>query len=71
MWKVKLDEGVWLTESGTTTIEDEAWLLPDVPSVQAKLEKVRRFLPYPNAMVVAEFDTLPINDIQSGKILGN
>ena len=59
MWKVKLDEGVWLTESGTTTIEDEAWLLPDIPSVQAKLDKVRRFMPYPNAMVVAEFDDCP------------
>ena len=59
MWKVKLDEGVWLTESGTTTIEDEAWLLPDIPSVQANLEKVHRFLPYPNATIVAEFDDSP------------
>ena len=59
MWKVKLDEGVWLTKSGTATIEDEAWLLPDIPSVQEKLEKVRRFLPYPKAIVVAEFDDCP------------
>ena len=31
-----------------------AWLLPDMPSVQAQLKKVRRFMPYPNAMVVFE-----------------
>jgi len=37
MWKVKLDEGVWLAEgySATTTKEDDAWLLPGIPSVQA------------------------------------
>ena len=57
MWKVKLDEGVWLAkDSATTTNEEEAWLLPDMPSVQAQLIKVRRFMPYPNAMVVAEFN---------------
>ena len=57
MWKVKLDEGVWLVEgySATTTKEDDAWLLPDIPSVQAQLKKVRRLAPYPNAIVVAEF----------------
>ena len=54
MWKVKLDEGVWLANGATTTKEDEAWLLPDMPSVQAQLKKVRRFMPYPNAMVVFE-----------------
>ncbi len=55
MWKVKLDEGVCLAEDGTTAIEEEAWLLPDMPSVQMQLKKVRRCMPYPNAMVVAEF----------------
>jgi hypothetical protein len=56
MWKVKLDEGVWLAkDSATTTNEEEAWLLPDMPSVQVQLKKVRRCLPYPNAMVIAEF----------------
>jgi len=34
-------------------------LLPDIPSVQAQLIKVRRFMPYPNAMVVAEFEDCP------------
>lgn len=56
MWKVKLDDGVWLAkESATTTKESEAWLLPDIPSVQAQLKKVRRYMQYPNAIVVAEF----------------
>ena len=56
MWKVKLDDGVWLAkDTATTTNEEEALLLPDIPSVQAQLKKVRRFKPYPNAIVVAEF----------------
>ena len=59
MWKVKLDEGVWLADgigdSATTTSEAEAWLLPDMPSVQAQIKKVCRLKPYPNAIVVAEF----------------
>ena len=56
MWKVKLDEGVWLAkDSATTTNEKEAWLLPDMPAVQVQLKKARRYMPYPNAMVVAEF----------------
>ena len=55
MWKVKLDDGVWLAEDGTTAKEEDALLLPDMPSVQEQLKKVRRFTPYPNAMVVAEF----------------
>ena len=54
MWKVKLDDGLWLAEDGTTAIEEEAWLLPDMPSVQVQLKKVRRFTPYPNAIVVFE-----------------
>ena len=58
MWKVKLDEGVWLAEgySATTTKEDDAWLLPDIPSVQAQLKKIRRHRPYKDAMVIAEFN---------------
>jgi hypothetical protein len=57
MWKVKLDEGLWLAEGNqeTTTNEAEAWLFPDMPSVQQQLKKVRRFTSYPNAMVIAEF----------------
>ena len=57
MWKIKLDDGLWLAkDSKTTTKESEAWLLPDIPSVQAQLKKVRRLAPYPNAMVIAEFN---------------
>ena len=56
MWKVKLDDGVWLAEGTVTTIEEQAWLLPDIPSVQAQLKRVRRLAPYPNAMVTAEFN---------------
>ena len=56
MWKVKLDEDVWLAKgAATTTNEAEAWLLPDMPTVQVQLKKMRRFMPYPNAIVVAEF----------------
>ena len=57
MWKIKLDDDLWLAkDSATTTKESEAWLLPDIPSVQAQLKKVRRFKPCPNAMAVAEFN---------------
>ena len=55
MWKVKLDDGVWLADGpATTTTEENAWLLPDVRTVQAQLKKVRRFTPYPNTIVVFE-----------------
>ena len=54
MWKVKLDDGVWLAEGTTTTTEEDARLFPDMPSVQEQLKKVRRFAPYPNAIVVFE-----------------
>ena len=54
MWKVKLDDGVWLAEDGTTAKEENALLFPDMPSVQAQLKKVRRFTPYPNAIVIFE-----------------
>ncbi|MDX2487226.1 MAG: hypothetical protein QNL03_07010 [Gammaproteobacteria bacterium] len=53
MWKVKLDDSVWLAkDSATTPNEDEAWLFPDMPSVQEQLKKIRRFIPYNEAMVV-------------------
>ena len=72
MWKIKLDDTFWLgLNSEATKSEKQALLLPDMPSVQAQLIKVRRFMPYPKAMVVSAFDASPINDIQSGKILGN
>ncbi len=59
MWKIKLDDTLWLAaKSEATTSENQALLLPDIPSVQAQLVKVRRFMPYPNAMVIAAFDTL-------------
>ena len=44
----------WLKIQLLPTNEDEAWLLPDMPSVQVQLKKVRRFTPYPNAIVVFE-----------------
>ncbi|MBG7609321.1 MAG: hypothetical protein IZT55_00505 [Anaerolineae bacterium] len=57
MWKIKLDDTFWLGQnSEATTTEKQALLLPDMPSVQAQLMKVRRFMPYPNAMVVAAFE---------------
>ena len=52
MWKVKLDDKVWLAKTGTTTNELDAWLLPGMPSVQDQLKKVRLFMPYKEAMVV-------------------
>ena len=56
MWKIKLDDTLWLGKnSESTTCESQALLLPDIPSVQAQLIKVRRFMPYPNAVVIAEF----------------
>ena len=63
MWKVKLDDKVWLADgsgdAATTTKEEDAWLLPDMPSVHEQLKKVRRFMPYKEAMVVAEFEDCP------------
>ena len=57
MWEIKLDDDLWLAKDlEATTKESEAWLLPDMPSVQAQLKKVRRLAPYPNAMVIAEFN---------------
>ena len=54
MWKVKLDDGVWLADGAVTTTEEDARLFPDMPSVQEQLKKVRRFTPYPNAIVIFE-----------------
>ena len=60
MWKVKLDDNLWLadgiSEQSTTTNEAYAWLLPDIPTVQEQLEKACRFKHYPKAMVIAEFN---------------
>ena len=62
MWKLKLDDNVWLAEgssdSVTTTDEKKAWLIPTIQAVQEKLKKMRRFKPYPKAMVVAEFNQM-------------
>ena len=62
MWKVKLDDDLWLAkgEHGqvTTSKESDAWILPDMPSVQEQLKKARRSRPYPHAMVIASFDDL-------------
>ena len=67
MWKVKLDDDVWLAkDSATTPNENEAWLFPDMPSVQEQLKKVRRFMPYPNAMVVFDDDQAHQNRTPSG-----
>ena len=52
MWKVKLDDKVWLAEAGATTNESDARQFPDMPSVQDQLKKVRLFMPYKEAMVV-------------------
>ena len=54
MWKVKPGDGVWLADCATTTTEEKASLFPDMPSVQAQLNRVRRFTPYPNAVVTFE-----------------
>ena len=55
MWKIKLDDDLWLgRNSEATRSENLAWMLPDMPSVQAQLIKVRRFMPYPNAIVIFE-----------------
>ena len=53
MWKIKLDDTLWLGKnSEATTSENQALLLPDMTTVQAQLIKVRRFMPYPKAMVI-------------------
>ena len=59
MWKVKLDDNLWLAKGAVTTKEEaEAWLLPDMPAVQKQLKKIRRHRPYKDAMVIAEFNSL-------------
>ena len=59
MWKVKLDDDLWLAKGAVTTkVEAEAWLLPDMPAVQEQLKKIRRHRPYKDAMVIAEFNSL-------------
>jgi len=67
MWKIKLDETFWLAKhSEATRSENQAWLLPDMTSVQAQLIKVRRFMPYPNAMVIFDDDQAHQNHNPSG-----
>ena len=63
MWKIKLDETLWLARnSEATRSENQALLLPDMPSVQAQLIKVRRSMPYPNAVVILDDgQTYPAN----------
>ena len=56
MWKIKLDDNLWLAkDSETTDNENQAWLFLNIPAAQDQLKKARRFMPYPNAMVIAEF----------------
>ena len=57
MWKVKLDDDLWLADGEVTATEDKARLFSDMPSVQAQLKKVRRFTVYPNAVVIFEDKT--------------
>ena len=53
MWKIKLDDTLWLAKnSEANTCENQALLLPDMQSVQAQLLKIRLFMPYKEAMVV-------------------
>ena len=56
MWKIKLDDTLWLADgSAITTKEEDAWMLPDIPSAIAQLEKARRFMQYSKAIVISEF----------------
>ena len=61
MWKVKLDNDIWLAKGKygpeTTSKESEAWLLPNIPAVQEQLKKARSLNPYPDAMVIADFNS--------------
>ena len=54
MWKVKLDDDLWLADGEVTAAEEDARLFPDMSSVQEQLKKVRRFVPYKEAMVIYE-----------------
>ena len=56
MWKVQLDDNLWIAKSGTTTNESEAWIMPDMPTAQEQLKKARRLMPCPNAMMIAAFN---------------
>ena len=62
MWKVKLDDNLWLADGAVTTIEEDARLFPDMPSVQEQLKNVRRFVPYKEAMVIYEDEAQPISE---------
>ena len=68
MWKIKLDETLWLARnSEATRSENQALLLPDMPSVQAQLIMVRRFMPYPNAVVIFDDGGSPENGSGAGR----
>ena len=56
MWKVQLDDNLWIAKNSTTTKESEAWIMPDMPTAQEQLKKARRLLPYPDAMMIAAFN---------------
>ena len=60
MWKVKLDDNIWLAKGkygfGTTCNESDAWILPNMPTVQKQLKEARRLNPYPKAVVIAAFN---------------
>ena len=59
MWKVKLDKDLWLARGlKTTTKESEAYRFPSIKSVQDNLQKIRKTVPYRDAMVIAAFDDL-------------
>jgi hypothetical protein len=59
MWKVKLDDKLWLAKGSETTVtESEAYIFPNIPVAQDQLKKVRRFIPYREAMMIAAFDSV-------------
>ena len=62
MWKVKLDDDVWLADGAVTTEEDKARLFYDIPSAQVHLKNVRRFVPYKEAMVIYDDEAQPISE---------
>ena len=55
MWIVELETGLWIAETGTTTDKQKAWVMPDMPTVQKELKKVRRLIPYKDAMVISAY----------------
>lgn len=66
MWKLKLDDGVWLADGAVTTTEEDARLFFDMRAVQEQLKKVRRFVPYPDVVVIYDDGTVPPTGALSG-----